>query len=195
MFPIVRLIKDLLVARRMPPLDLTDTHVSRHICWPWDLDIWMELNNGRAMTLYDLGRTMLAQRVGLIGALRSRRWGMTVAGTTVRFRRRIRGFERFEMRSRAVAWDDRFIYLEQSMWKSNGDCASHVMLRTAITDAKGIVSPQEVLKTIGRTDNATPQMPDWIKAWCEADAGRPWPPMMPTETVVPDAPATEDTLA
>ena len=60
MFPIVRLIKDLLKARRMAPLNLTETHVSSHICWPWDLDFWLELNNGRAMTLYDLGRTMLA---------------------------------------------------------------------------------------------------------------------------------------
>ena len=155
MFPIFRLIKDVLVARRMPPLDLTETHVSRHICWPWDLDIWLELNNGRAMTLYDLGRTMLAQRVGLITTLRKRRWGLTVAGTTVRFRRRIRGFERFEMRTRTVAWDDRFIYLEQSMWKSNGDCASPVMLRTAVTDSRGIVAPTEVLAALGRTDQSS----------------------------------------
>jgi len=149
MFPIVRLIKDLLKARRMAPLALTETHVSSHICWPWDLDFWLELNNGRAMTLYDLGRTMLAQRVGLITTLRQNRWGMTVAGTTVRFRQRIRGFERFEMRSRAVAWDDKFIYLEQSMWKKDGTCASHVMLRTALTDKNGIVPPARVLKAMG----------------------------------------------
>ena len=177
MFPIVRLIKDLIVARHMPPLKLTDTHVSRHICWPWDLDIWLELNNGRAMTLYDLGRTMLAQRVGLIGALRQNRWGLTVAGTTVRFRQRIRGFERFEMRSRAVGWDDKFVYLEQSMWKSNGVCASHVMLRTAVTDRNGIVAPEKVLRSIGKTGDISPDLPDWITAWCEADATRPWPPM------------------
>lgn len=177
MFPIFRLIKDLLKARRMSPLSLTDTHVSSHICWPWDLDIWMELNNGRAMTLYDLGRTMLAQRVGLIGALRKNRWGMTVAGSSVRFRRRIRGFERFEMRSRAVAWDDKFIYLEQSMWKKNGECASHVMLRTALTDENGIVSPARVLKFMGQPDLASPTMPQWIDAWRAADAQRPWPPM------------------
>ena len=168
MFPIFRLLKDVLVARRLPPLDLTETHVSRHICWPWDLDIWLELNNGRAMTLYDLGRTMLAQRVGLITTLRKRRWGLTDAGTTVRFRRRIRGFERFEMRTRTVAWDDRFIYLEQSMWKSNGDCASHVMLRTAVTDSRGIVYQTEVLDALGRTDQSSPEMPDWIRDWCAA---------------------------
>ncbi|WP_293576083.1 acyl-CoA thioesterase [Phaeobacter sp.] len=177
MFPIVRLIKDVIVASRMSRLPLTGTHVSRHICWPWDLDIWLELNNGRAMTLYDLGRTMLAQRVGLITTLRKRRWGLTVAGTSVRFRRRIRGFERFEMRTRTVAWDDRFIYLEQSMWKRNGECASHVMLRTAVTDARGIVAPTEVLAALGQPPQTSPAMPDWIQGWCETDAQRPWPPM------------------
>ncbi|EBA17575.1 hypothetical protein RSK20926_07552 [Roseobacter sp. SK209-2-6] len=177
MFPIVRLLKDLWRASRMPAIDLTETHVSHHICWPWDLDIWLELNNGRAMTLYDLGRTMLAQRVGLIGALRQNRWGMTAAGTTVRFRQRIRGFERFEMRSRAVAWDDKFIYLEQSMWKKDGTCASHVMLRTALTDANGIVAPERVLEAMDLAGKNTPEMPDWIDAWRAADAQRPWPPM------------------
>ena len=177
MFPIVRLLKDLVLAGRMAPLELTDMHVSNHICWPWDIDIWMELNNGRAMTLYDLGRTMLARRVGLIGVLKKQRWGLTVAGTTVRFRRRIRTFERFEMKTRAVAWDERFIYLEQSMWKTNGECASHVMLRTAVTDRNGIVPPEQVLSALGRADGISPEMPGWIAAWCQADAGRPWPPM------------------
>jgi acyl-CoA thioesterase FadM len=177
MFPIVRLIKDLMIARRMPPLDLTETHVSQHICWPWDLDIWLELNNGRAMTLYDLGRSMNAQRVGLIRAITRKRWGMTMAGSTVRFRRRIRGFERFEMRSRAVCWDDKFIYLEQSMWKRNGECASHVMFRSAVTNAKGIVPPARVLAEMGRPDARSPEMPDWIRAWVAADQTRPWPPM------------------
>ena len=180
MFPVVRLIKDMLLARRQPPLDLTGTHVSHHICWPWDLDLWMELNNGRAMTLYDLGRSMNAQRAGLIRAIAKRRWGMTMAGSTVRFRRRIRGFERFEMRSRAVCWDDRFIYLEQSMWKRNGECASHVVFRAAITDKSGIGAPSRVVDAMGIPEAVSPEMPDWIAAWCAADATRPWPPMQDT---------------
>lgn len=177
MFPIVRLIKDMLIARRQPPLSLTGTHVSSHICWPWDLDIWMELNNGRAMTLYDLGRSMMAQRVGLIKVISSQRWGLTMAGSTVRYRRRIRGFEKFEMRSRAVCWDDKFIYIEQSMWKKNGECASHVLYRAAVTDKSGIVPPTRVLSHMAQSEARSPEMPDWIAAWCQADALRPWPPM------------------
>ncbi|MEX0304479.1 MAG: acyl-CoA thioesterase [Leisingera sp.] len=177
MYPIFRLIKDTVLASRMDRLEITGLHVSSHICWPWDLDMWMELNNGRTMTLYDLGRTMLAQRVGLIKALRQNRWGLTVAGSSVRYRRRIRGFERFEMRSRAAGWDDRFIYVEQSMWKANGDCASHVMLRTAVTDRNGIVPPEKVLAALGLNPGLPSELPGWIKDWCQADAGRPWPPM------------------
>lgn len=176
MYPLARLTKDVIKARRMPKIALTDTHVSHHRCWPWDIDIWLELNNGRAMTLYDLGRTMIAERTGLTPVLMRRKWGLAVAGSSVRFRRRIRTFETFEMRSRGVTWDDRFIYLEQSMWKQNGECASHVLFRTATTDKNGIVPPAEVVKALGG-DSTPPPMPDWMQAWCRADATRPWPPM------------------
>ncbi|KAJ03588.1 thioesterase family protein [Sulfitobacter mediterraneus] len=177
MFPFVRMIKDTWLASRQPPFkSLTETHVSHHICWPHDLDFWLELNNGRAMSLYDLGRMGMAQRGGLIRILRRERWGMTMAGVSTRFRRRIHGFERFEMRSRTLCWDDKFIYLEQSMWKKNGECASHVLFRSAVTDKNGLVTPDRVLAALGQTVTSPP-MPDWVAAWCAADAQRPWPPM------------------
>ena len=176
MYPFVRMLKEFVAVRGAKPLPLTGTHVSHHICWPWDLDLWMELNNGRTLTLYDLGRIPLARRVGLIGALARNRWGLTMAGASVRYRRRIRAFERVEMRSRAVCWDDRFVYLEQSMWKKNGDCASHILYRSAVTDRNGIVPPARVMQAMGRTQ-PSPPMPDWVAAWIAAEDQRPWPPM------------------
>ncbi|KEJ90500.1 acyl-CoA thioesterase [Sulfitobacter donghicola] len=177
MFPIVRLIKDVFLASRQPPLtSLTDVHVSHHICWPHDLDMFLELNNGRALTLYDLGRIAMAQRVGLVAVLQREKWAMTMAGSHVRFRHRIKGFERFEVRSRAVCWDDKFTYIEQSMWKKDGRCASHALYRAAVTDKDGIVKPPRVLDAM-RMEATSPPMPDWIKNWAEAEATRPWPPM------------------
>ena len=136
------------LASRQPRLAaLTDTHVSRHICWPQDLDMLLELNNGLALTLYDLERIAMAQRVGLVTVLRLKRWGLTMAGSHVRFRQRIRGFEQFEVRSRAMC-DDKFVYIEQSMWKQDGTCASHVLYRAAVTDRNGIVAPPLVLAAL-----------------------------------------------
>ena len=117
MYPFLRLIKEVFKFRKAPQLGFGDVHISHHMCMPWDLDPWVELNNGRTLTLYDLGRIPLAARSGLLNVLKERRWGMTMAGACVRYRRRIRMFERIEIRSRALCWDDRFIYIEQSMWK------------------------------------------------------------------------------
>ena len=85
------------------------------------------------------------------------------------------------MRSRAVCWDDKFTYLEQSMWKSDGECASHVLYRSAVTDKNGIVPPAKVLAAMGQ-DAVSPPMPAWIDAWIKDEAQRPWPPMQDIET-------------
>lgn len=168
--------KSLWEVRNAPPLELTGTHVSRHRCWPWDIDLWMELNNGRTLTLLDLGRIPLAKRAGLVDALRRERWGMTMAGVSVRYRRRIRTFEAFTTKSRAVCWDDKFLYLEQCMVKECGEVANHALYRSAVTDKNGIVPPARVLKAMGQ-DMVSPEPPEWIAAWIAADAQRPWPPM------------------
>lgn len=175
MYPFLRLAKEFHVHRNAPDLPLTGTHVSQHICWPWDLDIWMELNNGRTLTLLDLGRLPLARRVGLIATLKAQGWGLTMAGVTVRYRRRVRMFDRFEIRSRCIGWDDRFIYIEQGMWR-RGDCANHALYRSAVTDANGIVATDRVMAAMGH-DAASPRLPDWASAWIAAEALRPWPPM------------------
>jgi hypothetical protein len=62
------------------------------------------------------------------------------------------------------------------MWKANGDCANHALLRTVVTDKNGIVPPERVIKAWGQ-DIPTPDLPDWVQAWCAAEDQRPWPPM------------------
>ncbi|MBQ0749410.1 MAG: acyl-CoA thioesterase, partial [Roseovarius sp.] len=103
MYPVLRLMWQFYLHRKSPRLPLTGTHVSHHICMPWDIDLWRELNNGRTLTIFDLGRIPLAGRVGLIGALKRNRWGLAIAGASVRYRRRITMFERIEMRSRLLS--------------------------------------------------------------------------------------------
>lgn len=176
MYPIIRLIKEFVVHRNAPPLSPTGMHVSQHICWPWDLDMYLELNNGRTLTLLDLGRFPLAKRAGLIKALGRNKWRLTMAGVSVRWRRRILPFERFEMRSRALGWDDKFMYLEQSMWKRNGECANQSLYRSAVVDSNGLVAPSRVIDFMG-IDPQSPALPDWVTAWIAAEAVRPWPPI------------------
>ena len=74
MYPFLRMFKEMARARQMSPLGLFDTHVSHHMCWPWDLDPWVELNNGRTLTLFDLGRLPLGHRTGIHAVLKAKGW-------------------------------------------------------------------------------------------------------------------------
>jgi len=149
---------------------------------PWDCDMFGEMNNGRILTLYDLGRFGAAVRMGLWAVLKREKWGLAVAGTSIRYRKRITPLERYETRSRVLFWDKRFVYIEQGMFKRDGDCASHILIRIAIVEKGGLVPLPRVLAALGRS-NVSPTMPAWAANWIEAESTRPWPPMQDT---VPD---------
>ncbi|PRY92827.1 acyl-CoA thioesterase FadM [Hasllibacter halocynthiae] len=174
MYPVIRMAKELWKFRSAPPLALGEAHVSHHVCWPQDIDVWMELNNGRTLTLYDLGRVVLFQRMGFPRVMRERRWAGTILGGSTRYRKRVRMGDRIEMRSRIVGWDARFSYAEQSM-RVKGVTTSHALLRMGVTSKEGLVPSVEVEQALGL--GPSPALPEWISAWAEADGARPWPPM------------------
>jgi acyl-CoA thioesterase FadM len=47
----------------------------------------MELNNGRTLTMMDLGRVVMFQRMGLTEVMRRKGWAGTIAGASIRYRR------------------------------------------------------------------------------------------------------------
>jgi acyl-CoA thioesterase FadM len=177
MYPFLRLGLNLFSARKLPPMNVLDLHVSQHRCRLVDCDIFMEMNNGRILTLYEMGRFQAAVRMGLWALLKKKRWGLTVAGTSIRYRRRITPFEKYEIRTKIATWDDRFVYIEQGMFKMSGECASHVLFRTAVV-AKGRAVPTDVLIEAMGVTTPRPTPAAWIQNWIDAEATRPWPPEM-----------------
>lgn len=174
MYPFARTLAIAAKESRKPRLGLYDTHVMAMRCWPFDIDYFLEMNNGRILTLFDLGRTALAIRIGLWDVLRRENWGLVVAGSTVRYRSRIRPLQRFEMRTRFLGWDHRFFYLEQAMWRGD-TCCNHALLRTGVT-RKGRLAPvDDVARAMDVSEGSRP-LPEWAQGWAAADVTRPWPP-------------------
>lgn len=175
MYPFVRFAKERLRHRRAPALGLFEEHVTTLICWPWDLDPWGEMNNGRILTLYDLGRIPFGERIGLDAAIRREGWGIAVAGTSIRYRRRLTVFRRFRLRSRLLGWDGRFFYIGQDMWAGD-EALSGALLRIAVLEDRRAIPPPRVLAAMGH-DGPPPPLPGWVAAWVAAEAMRPWPPV------------------
>lgn len=174
MYPLIRTALELWKNRSADPLPVGADHLTHVTVRPWDIDIFLDLNNGRVLTLFDLGRIGLFQRMGILKSLKARGWYGTVAGTAIRYQRRITVFQRLELRTRILGWDERFTYFEQAFWRGE-TCMAHAVVRTAITSGKGIVPTAEVAKALGLPD-ASPALPAWVRDWSRAEAERPWPP-------------------
>ena len=141
------------------------------IVWPTDIDIFMEVNNGRYLSLMDIGRFDYGAKIGLTSVLKRRKWGLAVAGSSVRYRKRMHLFEKFNLHTKVVAVDEKWTYFHQVI-KRRGQWCAATLARTAVTNAQGIVPSAEVAKELGFEWEH--RMPDWVKRWDEADQMRPW---------------------
>ena len=174
MYPVVRLTNEIIRNRKAGPVALGETHLTNIRVWPWDIDVFFDLNNGRILTLMDLGRFGYFARNRVIPTLKKKGWYGTVAGSVIRYRRRITMFQRLELRTRVLGWDARFTYFDQGFWHKD-QCCAHAVVRTAITDGKGIVPSKDVAELLGFHSDS-PALPDWVRAWDGAEQQRPWPP-------------------
>lgn len=174
MYPYIRSIHALVSARKYPPLGLYDTHVSYHRAWPWDTDMFGELNNGRILTLFELGRWQSTVRLELLQPFLRGRNTLAVAGVSVRYRKRIPIFQKYRMQTRMLGYGERFFYVDQTMWQGE-TCMNQMLLRAAIRDKSGTVPPAAFLEQMGKTTEQ-PGLPGWVRSWMEADEKRPWPP-------------------
>lgn len=175
MYPLFRLVLVSLCAALSKPIPITSVSKATFRCMPWDLDMMFEMNNGRILTLYDLGRFDLTIRSSFFKHLLRKKWGVVVAGGSVRYRKRIRVFDKVTIHTQIVGAEGRWIYITQSMWVKENPVSS-VLFRTGVTSKGKAVPVDEVLKEMN-ISNWQPQLPEWVNSWIDSEKLRPWPPL------------------
>ena len=172
MYPYFRLIRLLTSRKSKQKLDIGSESILPMRVGIADIDPFMELNNGRHLTIMDFGRFDLAMRSGLLKVIRKKKWGLAVAGASVRYRHRLKFRMKYKLHSQIVGYDDKWFYFHQKTVK-DGKIHSAALIRTAVTSSKGIVKSNDVLAAMGY-DKIEYSVPDWVLAWAKADELRPW---------------------
>lgn len=173
MYPYIRVLKTLITAKIKSPLKFNDTSVLKLRAGFLDIDNYGEVNNGRQLTMCDLGRYDLGVRVGLMDVARKKGWGLAIGGSSVRYRRRIPLFKRYELHSRALGHDGRWFYFLQEMKMGDSICTS-ALIKGGVISRDGLVPATEVLAEFPdmEWDGA---LPEWVNSWISAEGERPWP--------------------
>lgn len=175
MYPFIRTAWVVATTQRRPQMRPGDPVTLRLTCWPWDADMFWEMNNGRHLTLFDMGRLQHAKAIGLLGVLRRRGWGLVIGGSTIQYRKRIHPFQRFTLHSWLIGCDEKWFYFQQTALRGDAACSSALVRAAVIDGPKGVVPAAEVMAAMGMA-GWVGALPDWASAWAAADKMRPWPP-------------------
>ncbi|WP_460781457.1 thioesterase family protein [Microbacterium shaanxiense] len=151
---------------RIAPGDVGRIRVST---LPTDIDVLRHMNNGRYLSLFDLGRWDLLVRTGMADAMKSNGWYAVVSAETVTFRKSLQLWQRFDIESRLLGHDDRAIYLEHRAVVDGEIYARAIIRARMLKRSGGTLSHQELFAAVGRPEGL-PDVEAWVHEWATASA-------------------------
>ena len=135
---------------------------------PNDLDLNLHMNNGRYLTFMDLGRVHLLAQNGLLAHIRRKRWMPVLAAAEITYLRSLNPFDRFDLVTRVMAWDEKYVYMEQ-LFERNGELCAHAYVKGLFLSRGERVPNAEVVAVIGYRE-APPAMPEALQQWAALTA-------------------------
>lgn len=154
--------------------DILETATVDFHVLPNDLDTNIHMNNGRYLTIMDLGRFDLVLRTGILKHMIRQKAMPVLSAAQMRWRLSLQPFQKYTLETRVVCWDEKWVYMEQKFIIRGGSKDGAV---AAIGIVKGsfysnlnreTVPTLEILKAL-HLDQESPPMPDHIREWQAAE--------------------------
>jgi acyl-CoA thioesterase FadM len=154
--------------------NLSGESVMRFTVLPTDLDLNGHMNNGRYLSIADIGRMDLILRLGMAGYILKNSLIPVLSAATTRYRLPLFPFQKYILKSRIVCWDEKWAFMEQSFviasGKKAGAVAAIAILKGSFFDKsrRATVPTGDVLAAIGREAHSPP-FPAHITQWQAAE--------------------------
>jgi acyl-CoA thioesterase FadM len=160
----LRLLKFLLMLPFVRRRALLDAGRIAFRVWPNDCDINLHLNNGRYLTFMDLGRMHLLAQIGLLRELPRRRWAPVLSAVEISFIRPIQPFQKFDLVTRLLTWDEKYFYMEQR-FEAGGQLCAVALVKGLFLHRRERVENRTVLAALHLDDLVAPDMPEIVHHW------------------------------
>lgn len=157
-----RFIYLLIFWRFRPKVEIFDECSTPFRVFPTDLDPNIHMNNGVFLSIMDLARFDLTFRSGLFQILKRKKLYPVVASQFIRYQKSLSPFQKFEVKTKILGWDERFFYLRQIFVSKNDIVAFAVVKAKFLEKGKGGIHPQILLDAINVPKNHL-ILPHWVK--------------------------------
>ena len=142
----MRLLWVLLRGHWLGALHYRDTLVQPWHVLPNDLDINLHMNNGRYLTLVDLGLIEFFTRTGFLKAMVKQGWRPMAGAVQMTFRRDLKLFQAYELHFRWLCSDERWNYMAIEFIR-NGVVHAAGMMKGGAVGKNGLVPTVDYLAT------------------------------------------------
>ena len=138
--------------------------------WPNDLDLNVHMNNGRYLTLMDLGRLDMMLRTGAMRLWLGRGWQPLVAVSMCRHFKALKCFQRFELRTTVLGWDEKWVYFEQRFLRG-GELYALAAVKALMAGPQGPVPTRTLFQELDFHHEfpKSPELPAWVTTWLAAE--------------------------
>lgn len=162
--------------RRRRALSVWETSRTPMRVAPTDLDLLRHVNNGKYLTMLDVGRMDLLTRSGLWAQVVQRGWYPVVAGQSITYRRSLTLGQAFDLYTRILGYQDRWVYVEQTFVRGNDVYARAIVRSRFLKKSGGSVDNDELRALTGEVPDDR-EIASWIGEW-ESAARIPEPPFV-----------------
>ena len=149
--------------KRPPTHDLFDTVRMEFRVGLLDIDLNLQLNTGKYVKIMDRCRLEHAVVTGLLHRAIEARTSTVVANTEIAYIRELRPYQRFQVHTRLLGWDDKYSYYDQR-FESQRKLHTHALHRLAHMYGGKTISPQAFQEMTGLT-LSSPPLPEYVRDW------------------------------
>lgn len=128
----------------MQPLDTSV--ITLHVLLN-DLDLNWHMNNGRFLTIMDLGRMDLLKRTGTLEMAIKNKWMPIVGSATIDFKRPLKLWQKYELHTRICGWDEKWLYIEHVFY-SRDKLIAKGQIKGLLRGKGGNILPQSIMDKI-----------------------------------------------
>jgi acyl-CoA thioesterase FadM len=111
----------------------------------------------------DLGRVHLLAQIGLLRELWRHRWTPVLSAAEINFIRPIQPFQKFELVTRLLTWDEKYFYIEQR-FSAGGQLRAVALVKGLFLYRRERVDTPAVLAALD-IDPVAPDMPEVVRHW------------------------------
>ena len=160
-----------------PGQTLLDPSVTRMRVGLLDLDSYLHVNNGTYLQMMDVARNNQIADLGMFPIAKKKGWAPVVAASTMKYRRSLQPFDRFEITTRILGWDERVFYLEQVFTRGDKLYARGLVASRFLDRERNRISPIDVVRDATGETLPSPDLPTDVMTWARAVdvAQRPLP--------------------